>query len=41
MRQYRPCGFRVEDQIKPAMRRLIEPDFRITFAPPERWLAKG
>ena len=41
MRHQKPACFRVENQIKPAIRRLIEPDFRATFPPPQRWLTKG
>jgi len=37
----RPFRPRVENQIKPAIRRLIKPDFSATFPPPQRWLTQG
>jgi hypothetical protein len=41
MRHQQAFRPRVENQIKPAIRRLIKPDFSATFAPPQRWLTQG
>jgi hypothetical protein len=41
MRHQQPFRPRVENQIEPAIRRLIEPDFSATFPPPQRWLTQG
>jgi hypothetical protein len=41
MGQHQPRIFRIKHQIKPAIRRLIKPDFSATFPPPQRWLTQG
>ena len=41
MGQHQPRIFRVKHQIKPAIRRLIKPDLRSTFAPAQRRLTEG
>jgi hypothetical protein len=41
MRQNQLSSFRVKNQIKSAISRLVQPNLRIAFAPPERRLTQS